>query len=71
VMIGSNISSGQNHGARNIPVAVAGGAGGRLKGGRIVRAKGETIASLHRSILEMMNINEKMGGGSGKLDGFA
>jgi hypothetical protein len=71
ILIGSNICDGQNHKGKNIPVVVVGGGGGRVKGGRVVLGKGEPIGAVHRSILDMMNINAKIGEGSGTLGGFA
>jgi hypothetical protein len=70
VLFGSNISSGQVHQGKNIPIVLSGNAGGKLRGGRHIEAKGEHIGSLHRSILDLMNIDKKMGGGgSGTLRG--
>lgn len=56
VMLGTNLSSGQVHGGNNVPVLLAGNAGGRIRGNRHIRAKGEPVAKLHRSVLDKMNI---------------
>jgi hypothetical protein len=69
VMLGSNISSGQVHGGQNIPILLSGNAGGRLRGGRHIKAEGESIASLHRSVLDLMNVKADIGGGKGTLRG--
>jgi hypothetical protein len=70
VLFGSNLSAGQIHGGNNIPVVVSGNAGGKLRGGRCIEAKGEPIGKLHRSILDLMNVDAKIGEGSGTLRGI-
>ena len=68
VLLGSNISSGQKHGGENIPLLLSGKAGGKLKGNRHIRAKGQHIGRLHRSILELMGVESTIGAGKGTLD---
>ncbi|MEM9480695.1 MAG: DUF1552 domain-containing protein [Verrucomicrobiota bacterium] len=70
VLFGSNISSGQVHNGNNIPVILSGGAGGRLRGGRHIEGRGEEIGSLHRSILDLMEVKGSIGDGSGKVRGI-
>ncbi len=69
ILFGTNISSGQKHSGNNIPLVVSGHAGGRLRGGRHLQAKGEPIAKLHRSILDLMNVDADIGTGKGTLRG--
>jgi hypothetical protein len=70
ILLGSNISEGQNHTGKSIPIVVAGRGGGKVKGGRSMKVKKSGIAQLHRSILDKMNINPKIGEGKGMLSGF-
>jgi len=68
VLFGSNISTGQAHNGKNIPVVLSGNAGGRLKTGRHIASKNQKIDDLHRSILDMMNVDAKIGKGSGTVN---
>lgn len=70
VLFGSNISKGQVHNGRNIPVILSGGAGGRHKTGKHIVTKGQPIGDLHRSILELMNVDAQIGTGSGTITGI-
>ncbi|MFD2256525.1 DUF1552 domain-containing protein [Luteolibacter algae] len=70
ILFGSNISAGQQHSGRNIPVLLSGNAGGRLKSGRHIESDGQPIANLHRSILDMMDVKGDIAKGSDKLRGI-
>ncbi|MBK1855321.1 DUF1552 domain-containing protein [Verrucomicrobiaceae bacterium 5K15] len=70
VLFGSNISTGQAHNGKNIPVILSGNAGGRLKTGRHIATKNQPIGDLHRSILDMMNVEAKIGKGSATIKGI-
>jgi len=67
VLFGSNISTGQAHNGKNIPVVLAGNAGGRLKTGKHIATKDQHISDLHRSILDMMDVDAKIGKGKGTI----
>ncbi|MEM7146821.1 MAG: DUF1552 domain-containing protein [Verrucomicrobiota bacterium] len=69
VLFGSNLSAGQQHNGTNIPIILSGNAGGNFRGGRHIDAKGEPIGKLHRSILDLMNVDGDIGEGSGTLRG--
>ncbi|MEN8661185.1 MAG: DUF1552 domain-containing protein [Lentimonas sp.] len=69
VLFGSNISKGQVHNGKNIPVLLSGNAGGRLKTGKHIVTKNQPISDLHRSILGLMNVDAKIGNGSGTIQG--
>lgn len=69
VLFGSNISTGQSHNGKNIPLLLSGNAGGRLKSGRHIETKNQPIDDLHRSILGLMNVDAKIGTGSGTIQG--
>ena len=67
VLFGSNISTGQAHNGKNIPVILSGNAGGRLKTGKHIATKNQQIGDLHRSIIDMMDIDAKIGKGKGTV----
>lgn len=72
VMMGSGMGNGQNHLKSGIPVVIAGSGGGKVKTNRHIKAGGRThISSLHRSVLDVMNISdEEIKGKGGGLSGF-
>ena len=67
VLFGSNISTGQANNGKNIPVILSGNAGGRLKTGKHIATKNQQIGDLHRSIIDMMDIDAKIGKGKGTI----
>ncbi|MGJ8642609.1 MAG: DUF1552 domain-containing protein [Luteolibacter sp.] len=68
VMMGSSMSNGQNHQKTNLPIILAGSAGGRIKGNRHIDGNRANVANLHRAVLDKMNIGDGIAGGNGKLD---
>ena len=70
IVYGSAISDGNLHLHDNLPVLVAGGASGHLKGGRHLRYKEETpTTNLYLTLLDMMGIPlEKFGDSTGQLE---
>ena len=68
VMMGSSMSNGQNHAKTNLPIILAGSAGGRIKGNRHIEANRANVATLHRAVLDKMDIPNSIQGGGGKLD---
>lgn len=55
VMYGSSISDGHDHGELDLPVLLAGGAGGALRGGRVLDSGGRIdLASVHLAALRAM-----------------
>ena len=73
VLYGGGIRDGNKHDHEDLPVLLAGRAGGRLSPGRHVRYPAETpMANLFVSMLERMDVEtEKVGDSSGPLDGLA
>jgi hypothetical protein len=69
-LYGSGMSEGNIHNNLDVPVLVAGGADGRLKGGRHVRyPKGTPLANLGLTLLDKMGIPvENFGDSTGKLE---
>jgi hypothetical protein len=62
--------SGDSHNPRNIPLLLAGGGAGRLKGGRHIRyAKDTPLANLHLTLLDQFGVTlERIGDSTGRLD---
>lgn len=71
LLYGSTFSNPSIHSQRNLPIIVAGGAAGRLKGGRYVRVKGEEtpLTNLHVALLEKVGVpTDKVGDSTGRLE---
>jgi len=72
LMFGSSLSNPTSHSQRDLPIMLAGGAGGRLKGGRFIRVRGDPppwpfaskweansptpLANLHLTMLDMLGV---------------
>jgi hypothetical protein len=69
VLYGSGMSDGNQHNHTDLPVILAGGASGRLKGGRHLRhPKNTPMANLLLALLEKFDIqSDKFGDSSGSL----
>ena len=69
VLYGSGISDGNQHNHTDLPVIVAGGASGKLKGGRHIRNPKKTpMANLLVSLAEKLEVPvEKLGDSTGKV----
>ena len=69
VLYGSGMSDGNQHNHTDLPIILAGGASGRLKGGRHIRNPKKTpMANLLLSILDMMQVPaEKFGDSTGRV----
>jgi hypothetical protein len=71
VLYGSSLSNPSIHSQRDLPIIVAGGAAGRIKGGRFVRIPGvETpLTNLHLALLDKVGVpTEKLGDSTGSLN---
>ena len=70
VMYGSSISDGHEHGERDLPVLIAGGAGGAVRGGRLLRQRRETpLERLHLATLRATGVSaDKFGDEDSPLD---
>ena len=73
VVYGAGFSDGNTHAHINLPIVVAGGAGGRVKGGRHIRyPKGTPMANLLVSMSNAMGVPlDSIGDSTGRLTGFA
>ena len=67
---GSEMSDSNRHLLQNLPVILAGGAGGTLKGGNHLRyPQGTPLTNLFLTMLDKMGIEvEKFGDSTGKLE---
>jgi hypothetical protein len=70
IMYGSEMSDSNRHLLQNLPVLLAGGAGGRIKGGNHLRyPKGTPLTNLYLTMLDKMGLPvEKFGDSTGKLE---
>lgn len=65
IMFTSDLRDGNRHSPRNLPIIVAGNAGGKLKTGQnLIFPKETPLANLYMTMLESMNIEEKSFGDS-------
>jgi hypothetical protein len=71
IMCGSSLSVPTSHSQRDLPIIVAGGAAGRVAGGRHIRYPGDTtpLTNLYLTMLDKVGVpTEKLGDSSGKLN---
>jgi hypothetical protein len=71
IMYGSNLSVPTSHSQRDLPIILAGGAAGRVAGGRYVRYPGDTtpLTNLYLTMLDKVGVpTEKLGDSTGKLN---
>ena len=70
VIYGSGMSDGNRHDPRNLPLLLAGGGCGQIRGGRNIRFAPDTpLANLHLTLLDKLDVDhdEKMFDGTGIL----
>src|SRR5689334_19974271 len=72
VLYGSGMGNPNVHDHINLPIIVAGGAAGGMKGGRHIRfAKAIPLANLHLTLLDKVGVRlDKFGDSNGKVDGL-
>jgi len=70
ILFGCSMSDGNDHLLQNLPIVLAGGGNGRLKGGRHVRyAKGTPIANLYLTLMDMVGVRlDRFGDSTGRLE---
>ena len=73
VLYGSGMGNPNIHDHVNLPIVVAGGAAGRVKGGRHIRYAKETpVNNLWLSLLDRIDdLVEKLGDSTGLLEGLS
>lgn len=71
MMYGTGMSESNTHDTRNVPLVLAGGANGQLKGGHHLKANGEPLADLHMALLQKMDVAcDGIGDSRGVLSGL-
>ena len=70
VLFGSGMGNSNEHDPRNLPLVLAGGAGGRLTGGRHLRyPEGTRLTNLHMTLLAKLGVTvASVGDSTGHLD---
>ncbi|MDX1978703.1 MAG: DUF1552 domain-containing protein [Bryobacteraceae bacterium] len=71
ILYGSNLSVPTSHSQRDLPIILAGGAAGRVAGGRYLRFPGDTtpLTNLYLTMLDKVGIpTEKFGDSTGRLN---
>ena len=74
VLFGSSLSDSNYHIHYNVPIVVAGGAGGQIKGGRHIKYAGPPLSNLHLTVLDLLKIHapdyvdNKFSDATGKLE---
>ena len=70
IVYGSGISDGDTHSHRELPILLAGGGRGSIKGGRHIRYPKDTpLMNLHLALLDKAGIRaENFGDATGKLE---
>jgi Protein of unknown function (DUF1552) len=72
ILYGSGMGNPNVHDHTNLPVVVAGGAAGGMKGGRHIKfGKATPLANVHLSLLDKVGVRlDKFGDSNGKVDGL-
>jgi hypothetical protein len=66
------MSDGNGHLPDNLPILLAGGGAGHLKGGRHLRyAKDTPLANLNVTLLDQFGIRQSLGDSTGEIQGLA
>ena len=72
IVYGGGMSDGNSHSPDNLPILVAGGGAGQLKGGRHLRfPEGTPVANLHATLLPKLGVQvDRFGNSTGTLAGL-
>ena len=69
MIYGAGMADSNAHSPINIPVVLAGGGAGQLKGGRHIRYKDTPLANLHLTLLDKFGVQwDRIGDSTGRLD---
>ena len=74
ILFGSSLSDANYHIHNNVPIVVAGGAAGQIKGGRHIKYAGQPLSNLHLTVLDLLKIqapdyvDNKFSDATGKLE---
>jgi hypothetical protein len=72
ILFGRSMSDSNEHLLQNLPILLAGGSNGRLKGGRHLKyAKGTPVANLYLTLLDAVGVSlDSFGNSTGRLEGL-
>jgi hypothetical protein len=75
ILYGSSLSDANLHQHTNVPIVIAGGARGVLKGGRHLRFKGQPLSNLHLTMLAIAGVEDELyrspdSDATGRLEGL-
>jgi hypothetical protein len=69
MIYGAGIADSNDHSPINVPIVLAGGGAGNLKGGRHIRFKDMPLANLHLTLLDQFGIHQdRIGDSTGRID---
>ena len=69
MMYGAGIADSNSHSPIDIPMILAGGGTGRLKGGRHIRFKNMPLANLHLTLMDQFGVRrDQIGDSTGRVD---
>ncbi len=69
LMYGAGMADSNSHSPIDIPMILAGGGAGHLKGGRHIRFKNTPLANLHLTLLDQFGVQvERIGDSTGRVD---
>ena len=69
MMYGAGIADSNAHSSYNLPIMLAGGGAGSLKGGRHIRFKDVPLANLHLTLLDRFGVHwDRLGDSTGRVD---
>ncbi len=69
MMYGAGMADSNSHSPIDIPLILAGGGAGHLKGGRHIRFKNTPLANLHLTLLDQFGVHwDRIGDSTGRID---
>jgi hypothetical protein len=69
LIYGAGMADSNTHSPIDIPVILAGGGAGNLKGGRHIRFKNTPLANLHLTLMDQFGVHwDRIGDSSGRID---
>jgi hypothetical protein len=69
LIYGAGMADSNTHSPIDIPIVLAGGGAGNLKGGRHIRFKDMPLANLHLTLLDQLGVHcDRIGDSTGRLD---
>ena len=69
MMYGAGMADSNSHSPIDIPLILAGGGAGHLRGGRHIRFKNVPLANLHLTLLDQFGVPcDRIGDSTGRID---